>query len=223
VVAFEFCVVILLGYLIGAIPFGLIAVRLFRGVDVRDYGSGRTGSTNVLRTAGTKLALFTLAGDLAKGALPAVIGWVLLNDHDAATAQAAQVAGALAAVVGHNWPVYLRFRGGRGLASYVGGLGAMYWPAALGCGVVLGLGSAAVTRYMSLGAIVIVISFFVTMLALAILDLQPVAYMAYTVVGGGLILYQHRDNIQRLRAGTERRLGEAAEAREHLASPGAKE
>ena len=205
---------ILLAYLIGAIPIGLIVAKLSRGVDVRDYGSGKTGSTNVLRTAGVKAGLLTLALDLGKGALPVVIAWLLIRGHDVHTAHAAQVATALTVVVGHNWPIYVKFQGGRGLAPYVGAMGAMYWPVALGCSVVLGLGTAALTRYMSTGAISIVLSFFAAMLSLAILDLQPTAYLAYTVLGGGLILFQHRDNIQRLRAGTERRIGEAAVKRE---------
>ena len=213
---FKFVVSIFLGYLIGAIPFGLIVAKLWRGVDVREYGSGKTGSTNVLRTVGVKAGLFTLAADLGKGALPAIVAWLLIHGHNVNTAHASQVTAALAAVVGHNWPIYVKFRGGRGLAPYIGGMAAMYWPVALGCGIVLGLGTAFLTRYMSLGSIVIILSFFAAMLSLAILDLQPTAYLAYTVAGGGLILFQHRDNIQRLRTGTERKIGKAAEKKEPL-------
>ena len=192
-------------------------------VFVGDYGSGKTGSTNVLRTVGIKAGLLTLATDLGKGALPSVVAWLLIHGHSVNAATAGQASAALASVAGHNWPIYVKFKGGRGLAPFIGGMGAMYWPVALGCSAVLGIGTAALTRYMSLGSIVIIITFFSAMLGLAILDLQPMAYLAYTVAGGGLILFQHRDNIQRLRTGTERKIGEAAEKVRPLTRDEAKE
>ena len=207
-VALNFAVAVLLGYLVGSIPVGIITTKLFRGVDVRDYGSGKTGATNVLRTAGTWAGLLTVVFDVTKGAAPVLIAWVLLHRHDA------QVVAALAAVCGHNWPIYAKFRGGRGVGPYVGGMLAMYWPVALACGPGIGLVVAASTRYMSLAAIFVAFCSTVSMLVLYLLGAQPSEYFIYAAVGGGLILLQHRDNIQRLCVGTERRIGEPAEKRE---------
>ena len=207
-IALKYVAVILLGYLLGAIPFGMLVTRRVRGVDVRGYGSGKTGATNVLRTAGAKAGVFTLLLDVGKGAVPVAVAWLLLDSP------AAQVVAALAAVAGHNWPVYVKFRGGRGVATYVGGMAAMYWPVALACSLGVGLGTAALTRYMSLGAILLVFSSLAIMLLLFLLDMQPAQYLIYTGVGGGLILFQHRDNIQRLATGTERKIGQGADSRE---------
>lgn len=204
-VVLEYTAVILLGYCLGAIPFGVVVGRLTRGVDVREYGSGKTGFANVLRSAGWRAGVLTLLADVGKGAVPVLISWVVLHSHGA------QVAAGLAAMVGHNWPVYTRFRGGRGVSTFAGGMLAMYWPIGLICGPGVGLGTAALTRYMSLGSILVAVSFFLAMLVMVLLETQPKAYLIYAVVGGGLILFQHRDNIQRLRTGTERRLGERAD------------
>ncbi|MBM4462067.1 MAG: glycerol-3-phosphate 1-O-acyltransferase PlsY [Chloroflexi bacterium] len=207
-VVLEYTAVILLGYCLGAIPFGLVAGRLTRGVDVREYGSGKTGFANVLRSAGWRAGLLTLLADVSKGAAPVSISWVVLHSHGA------QVAAALAAMVGHIWPVYTRFRGGRGVSTFAGGMLAMYWPVGLACGPGVGLGTAALTRYMSLGSILVAVSSLLVMLVMVLLETQPKAYLIYAAIGGGLILFQHRDNIQRLRTGTERRLGERADRRE---------
>src|SRR4030042_4521570 len=108
----EYVVIIILGYLLGAIPFGMFVARLTRGVDVREYGSGKTGATNVLRTAGAKAGVVTLLLDLGKGAAPVAFAWLLLDSH------VAQVVAAFSAMVGHNWPVFTQLRGGRGVAPY---------------------------------------------------------------------------------------------------------
>ena len=209
-VVLQFIAIILLSYLLGAIPFGIIATKLTRGIDARDYGSGKTGATNVLRSAGGKAGLLTLLPDVGKGTTSVLIAWLVLHSH------ATQVFAAMAAMVGHNWPIYVNFRGGRGVGPYVGGMAAMYWPVALACGPGVGLGIALLTRYVSLGSIFVVLSSFVTMLIMALVGTQPMEYLIYTGTGGGLILFQHRDNIQRLCAGTELKLGEKAKEREPL-------
>lgn len=207
-VELKYTAIILVGYCLGAIPFGLITGRLIRGIDIREYGSGKTGATNVLRSAGWKAGLLTLLSDVGKGAVPVLIAWLLLRN------QAAQIVAALAAMAGHNWPIYARFRGGRGVGTYVGGLLAMYWPVGLACGPGVGLGVAALTRYVSLGSIFVALTSFLAMLVMFLLDRQPTAYLIYATVGGGLLLFRHRDNIHRLYHGTELRLGERAEKRE---------
>jgi glycerol-3-phosphate acyltransferase PlsY len=201
----KFAAVIFLSYLLGAIPFGLIATKLTGGTDVREYGSGRTGVANVLRTGGRKAGLITVIGDLTKGAAAVFLASFFLSTP------AAEAAAALAAIVGHNWSIYINFRGGRGVTTFFGGLLAIYWPIALLCGAGVVLGVTALTRYFSLGSIIGVLCSFLAMLPLALLGREPIEYLVYTGVAACLILFQHRDNIRRLQLGTERKLGQKAE------------
>lgn len=208
----EYLEVILLGYFVGSFPTGLVVGRLFKGIDVREFGSGKTGATNVLRSAGKRAAVITLLADVGKGALPVVVSWVLFHSFHM------QVIAGLAVMAGHVWPLWAKFRGGRAVGTYVGALGAMYWPIALVSGVLFGLGIAFVSRYVSLGSIFVVFSSFLIMFIVVVLGMQPLEYLAYTGLGGALILYLHRDNIQRLSSGTERRLGEKGEKRPFTSS-----
>ena len=210
-VGLKFVAVVLLGYLLGGVPFGILISRLTKGIDIRRYGSGKIGATNVIRTVGGKAGLISMLLDLAKGSLAVLFAWLILHTHGA------QIAAATAAVVGHNWSIYIGFQGGRGVAVFVGGLFAMYWPVGLATGAVV-LGIAALTRYMSLGSVVGIAVSVLAMLSLVIMDKQPREYLIYSGAVGCLILLQHRDNIRRLRTGTERKLGEKAEAREAILS-----
>lgn len=187
---------ILAGYVLGAIPTGLLA-GLVAGVDVRKVGSGNIGTANVLRGAGKWAALATLLGDMLKGVIPVVLARVL-TDNDWVVAIVA-----LAAVAGHCWPIFLRFKGGKGVATGSG--------TAVGLAPVVGLGLFAfwwavvlVSRYTSLGAIaVMAVSPFVFLLTG-----QPLPYILYTVLGGGLVLWRHRENARALIKGTERKVGQ---------------
>lgn len=199
-VELKYVAVVLCSYLIGAMPFGILISRLTSGIDIRGYGSGKIGAANVIRTIGGRAGLVTMLLDVAKGSLAVMFAWFLLHTH------AAQIVAAMAAIVGHNWSIYIKFQGGRGVAVFVGGLFAMYWPVGLGTGAVV-LGVAALTRYMSLGSILGLAVAISVMFYLVIVDRQPMAYLIYCGVAGCLILFQHRGNIRRLRAGTERRLG----------------
>lgn len=192
--------VIFLGYLIGAIPFGLVVGKLTRGVDVREYGSGKMGATNVLRTLGAKVGVLVFAADLAKGAAAVLLSRAILDTH------AAAVAAAITAIVGHNWPVYVRFWGGRGVTTALGGLSALAPLVAAGC---LGIGVVIIawSRYVSLGSMAGALSGGIIMASLVALDRQPVEFLVYALIASCLIIFQHRDNIARLRSGTERRLG----------------
>lgn len=192
--------VIFLGYLIGAIPFGLVVGKLTRGVDVREYGSGKMGATNVLRTLGAKVGVLVFAADLAKGAAAVLLSRAILDTH------AAAVAAAITAIVGHNWPVYVRFWGGRGVTTALGGLSALAPLVAAGC---LGIGVVIIawSRYVSLGSMAGALSGGIIMASLVALDRQPVEFLVYALIASCLIIFQHRDNISRLRSGTERRLG----------------
>lgn len=202
-----FAAVIVLGYLLGSVPFGLILGKL-RGVDIREYGSGKTGATNVLRTLGPKFGISVLLADAAKGTGAVLVARFLLGPGG-------EVAAAIAAVVGHNWPVYLKFQGGRGVATTLGGLAAMTWPVSL----LAPLASAvfvivvALSRYVSLGSILAAVTVLVGMVPLLAMDRVKLVYLVYGLVAAGLILFQHRDNISRLLSGTERKLGQRAEKR----------
>jgi len=201
-VALNYVGIGLLGYVLGAIPFGIIVARLAKGVDIRHYGSGMTGSTNVIRTAGGKAGLITMALDVAKGSLAVLAAWLIMHSH------AAQTVSGLAAIAGHNWSVFIRFKGGRGVATYVGGLFAMYWPVGLGAAAVV-LGVGALSRYMSLGSILGIVGSLVAIVVLVVLDRQPTAYVIYCGVAAAVILAQHRGNLSRLLRGKERKLGQS--------------
>ncbi len=208
--------VIMLGYLLGSIPVGLLVSRFHARVDITKYGSGKTGTTNVLRTAGRKAALIALGGDMLKGVLPVVLaGFIFGNDllvigNIAIGTLVAQVAAALAAVAGHNWSIFLQFKGGRGVATFFGGLMALCPPAALIGGEVLFV-SAGITRYASFGSILGVIATYVILVPLTLIYQFPLEYLFYALIGGIVIIVMHRDNIIRLITGTERKLGQKAD------------
>ena len=190
---------VLLGYLLGAVPVGYLVGRAF-GVDVRRVGSGNIGTANVLRAAGKWAAILTLLGDMLKGFVPVVLARALVGS------EWLHAAVALAAVAGHCWPVFLKFKGGKAVATGAG--------TSIGLAPVVGLGLFAVwwavvplRRYTSLGAIaVMLVSPFVFWLTG-----QPLPYVLYTVVGGALVLYRHRENARALLAGRERKVGQKAE------------
>jgi glycerol-3-phosphate acyltransferase PlsY len=217
-IAAKFFAVVLLGYLLGSIPFGVLVSRRTAKVDIRDYGSGRTGATNVLRVAGKKAAAVAVVLDLIKGLLAVILAGMIFNGDYLLVgtsglwwlARSAQVLAGLAAIFGHRWPVFLKFRGGRGVATYFGGLLALCPPAALFGGEVLIL-AAGLTRYVSLGSIAGVVGAYAILMPLTIINGFPVEYLLYALIGAIFIIMMHRDNINRLIAGTERRIGEKVE------------
>jgi len=186
-----------LGYVSGSIPFGLLIAKASKGVDVRGIGSGNIGATNVLRAAGKGAAALTLALDMLKGWAPVALGRIV-------GASDALVAGvALAAFLGHLYPVFLRFRGGKGLATFLGVLLALLPKVAfLVAGVWLLV--AAVFRYSSLAALVAAAA---SPLLVWLLDGRR-GFVALAVVLSGFILIRHRENMRRLLAGEERRIGQ---------------
>ena len=204
--AFQYAGVFLAAYLLGAIPFGFIIGRLSRGVDVREYGSGRMGATNVQRTVGTWAGVAVFLADLAKGVGAVLLARVFLDVDLAA------VGVGLVAIAGHNWPVFLRLRGGRGVTTSLGGLTALSWPIGL-LAFGLGVGIIALSRYVSLGSMMGSIGVALVVLVLVVLGRQPLWLFLYAGPMAGLIVFQHRDNISRLRLGQERKLGQAADRR----------
>jgi glycerol-3-phosphate acyltransferase PlsY len=190
---------VLLGYVLGSVPTGYLVGRVL-GVDVRKVGSGNIGTANVLRAAGKRAAVLTLAGDMLKGFVPVVIARLLVSNHWLIAAVA------FAAVVGHCWPVFLRFKGGKAVATGAG--------TTIGLAPILGLGLFAfwwaivlLSRYTSLGAI----SVMVVSPVVFWLSGQPLPYVLYTSVGGALVLWRHRENARALIKGTERKVGERTE------------
>ena len=184
----------LFGYLLGSVPFGVLLTRIAGGPDLRTIGSGNIGATNVLRTGSKKLAAATLACDMLKGTVAVLIAWSFA-DYNAA------LAAALGAFLGHLFPVWLKFKGGKGVATYIGLLIGLAWPAALiFCAIWLLI--AAVTRYSSLSAL---IASALTPVALWIFDRPNTAalFLLLTV----LLWVMHRANIQRLLDGSEGKIG----------------
>ena len=184
-----------LGYLLGSIPFGLILTRFAGLGDIRAIGSGNIGATNVLRTGNKGLAAATLVGDMLKGTAAVLAAGAIWGPA------AALVAG-LGAFLGHLFPVWLGFRGGKGVATYLGVLAGLYWPAAVVFALIW-LGVAAVRRFSSLAALA---ASFATPIVLLVLDDKDAAALFAVLM---LILWQrHAANIQRLLAGTETRIGQ---------------
>ena len=203
----QFLVCAAVGYLLGSLPSGLWIGRLARGIDIRQYGSGRTGFTNVLRTVGVRWGVVVLIADLAKGAVAVVIG-LLISDEP----YVAAVAG-LAAAVGHDWPLFAGFRGGRGVAASFGAALAMNPVASLAL-LPFAVGLVAVTRIMSLmsvGMAPVLAAVFVTLAAVGI---HPWAYAVYAVISSAMLIVLHWENVQRLLAGTEPKIGQGGRQRE---------
>jgi len=188
-------VIVIVAYLIGSIPFGYLIVRRKIGADIRQTGSGGTGATNVSRRAGKAAGILTLLLDAAKGSVAVLIAKAVAGDDWVIAAAA------IAALVGHIFPVWLGFRGGKGVATGVG-IFLVLAPVALLCAGVVFVAIVALTRYVSLGSIVaaILIPVFVWLLS----DLRPLLIAA--IVGAALIVFAHRGNIQRLASGTESRI-----------------
>jgi glycerol-3-phosphate acyltransferase PlsY len=185
-----------LGYAVGSIPFGLLAARAAH-VDLRRTGSGNPGAANALRAGGVSLAAFVLLLDVLKGA--ASVLWVARLT----TGEAAPALAAAAAVVGHIYPVWLRFRGGKGVATAAGAFGVLT-PMAIAPAAAMFVATVWITRYISLGSIVATV-------ALAPLTWAagaPVAVTAAASAVGVLVVFRHRSNISRLRRGVERRIGQ---------------
>ena len=186
-------------YLIGSVSWGLIIGKLTSGIDVREHGSGSTGSTNVLRTLGPRLGALVFVLDVSKGVL-VILAAKIIGDEPLIDGLAP-----LAVIIGHNWPILSRFQGGRGIASAVGAL-TILAPTATMIAIVSFIPAVLITRYVSLGSILAVVSAVITMPILAFLDMAPWEYLSYTMIGGPLIIIRHKENIMRHLKGTERRL-----------------
>ena len=189
-----------LAYFIGSLQPGLLLVRLARGIDVRNVGSGKTGTTNVLRAGGKRVALASLALDCAKGVGAVLIARAVSDNSWVEAFAAAAVMG------GHMLPVFAGFRGGRGVATGLGAAATLLpFSAIVGLGVFAPV--VALTRYVSLGSVLAVAGVVASFVAAAALGRLPLPHLWFALACGPLVVWMHRDNIGRLLSGTERRVG----------------
>ena len=207
--AFRVTMLILGGYLIGSLPFGVIIGRAWRGIDIRQYGSGNIGFSNALRVLGWKPAAVVAAGDLLKGLLPVLIARRLLDSGQVPNADLWLLPVALGAILGHCFSVFLGFRGGRAIATSLGvlfGLAPVAGLSSLGVWLLL----VAITRYISVASITACLTV-PTVIALTGSRWELVALW---IAIGLLIIVRHIPNIKRLLAGTEVKIGERVEVEE---------
>lgn len=200
-------------YLCGSIPTGFWVAKGFKGIDIRDYGSGGTGATNVLRVVGKEAALLVFGVDLGKGMLAVLLVKALFPDLLAAFPDGSlapswqpwlEMWAGLLALVGHSRSVWLGFTGGKSVAAGLGVLFALAWPVALAAAGIFAL-TLALSRIVSLSSMAAALS---TILLMVITG-QPLAYIVLVVLGGVYVIVRHRSNIQRLWAGTEPRIGQS--------------
>lgn len=192
---FLFILAAICGYLLGSINSSIIVGRLYRK-DIRMYGSGNAGTTNTLRVLGKKAALLVLIGDLLKGILSYLIGYYITKEPTAG-----MIAGS-ASILGHVWPIYFGFRGGKGVLTSFAVMLMMDWKISL---MVLGIFIIVVilTRYVSLGSIIAAICLPI----LAAILSRPVTQIVFSIIIAVLLIFMHRANIKRLASGTESKLG----------------
>lgn len=193
---------VLAAYLVGALPTGYFVIRLLRGLDVRQVGSGRTGGANAMRAGGARAGIYTAAGDITKGTAAVLIARAIAGPF----APVDMLAG-LAAIIGHNWPVYLAFHGGAGATPNMGVAIALWPPAGLYLVPLLPLGLY-VTDYASLTSLCLALLIMLTFVARAALGSDSHGwYVLYSSLAAGLMAWSLRPNLARLRLGSERRVG----------------
>ena len=187
-------------YLLGAIPFGVIVGKKMRGIDIRDFGSGNIGFSNVLRTLGFWPGLIVMIGDTGKGLLAVMLcRWLGMNDYMI-------VAGGMFSLLGHSFSVFLHFQGGRAVATSLGVMIGLA-PAIAGIAFLLWVTLVAVTRYISISSLVAAVSV-PSMMFLWKAQHVPAPYKAVAVMAATLIVVKHRSNIKRLLSGTETKVGQ---------------
>ncbi len=193
---------LLLAYFLGALPVGYLAAKLLKGIDVRRVGSGRIGGSNVLRAAGVLPAALTVLGDMAKGYGAVALAGVLVPQKPLVAALAG-----LLAVVGHNWPVFLGFKGGVGTMTTLGASLALLPPLAWAV-FIAGALVVLLWRYTSLGSLTIAMGLPLACLVGTLAGGWPAAYLVFSLGSGLIAIWALRPNIQRLRQGRERKLGQ---------------
>lgn len=192
----NYVIAAVLGYLIGSISFSFLIGKLVKGIDIRKHGSGNAGATNTLRVLGLGPALTVLALDIAKGVLAVWIGWWFHAEN-----LLFPILTGLAVIVGHNWPLFFAFRGGKGIATMIGVVGTLcFWPGAVAG--IIGIASIVVTRYVSLGSLLFSLLLPFSLWAFG----YPLELILFSVVLALLAFYRHRGNIVKIIQGKENKI-----------------
>lgn len=214
----KFVTVVMLAYLLGSVPFGVLIGKRTAKLDVREYGSGKMGATNVLRVAGKKAAVAVAVIDVLKGTIAVLLAaYIFRGQYQVVRGsvpwwliRSSPVAAGLAAMAGHNWSIFLKFRGGRGVATFFGGLIALCPAVGLFGGELLIVG-AGLTGFASAGSLAGAVGAYSILVPLTIMNGFPIEYLAYALIGAITIIFMHRDNIARLISGKERKIGDKGE------------
>lgn len=185
---------VMISYLIGSIPMGYLVSRL-QGMDIRKSGSGNIGATNVWRSLGTKAGIIVLAADILKGMLAVLLGRYMIGGG-------AEVLTGLAAIIGHSWPLFLGFRGGKIIATSLG-VFILLDPPSTALSFLLWLLVVAFSRYISFGSVLAMVALPVLMLIMA----RPWEYIVFSIITAAIAIYKHLPNIRRLLDGTEPKIG----------------
>lgn len=193
----KLTMVILISYLIGCFSSAYFLGKIYKNIDIRNHGSGNSGTTNALRIMGPKLGILTLVLDVLKGVLAVLIGRAILGD------QGGLIAGVVA-VLGHNFPVFLKFKGGKGVATSIGVLMVLTWQTSLTV-VLIGVIVISITRYVSLGSILGAIAAPIT--TVLVMETMDKPLFITVVILASLLVIRHKDNILRLCKGEENRFG----------------
>ncbi len=191
-------IVALISYLIGNFSSAYILGKIFKNEDIRNYGSGNAGATNALRVFGIKIGLASFVIDAFKGVLAVYIGSLLLGYKGS-------LIGGVFVVLGHNWSIFLKFKGGKGIATSLGVMISLHWPTAIVC-IIIGLLIIAITRYVSLGSIVA--TGMVPIIGTIVNRPFNRDFFITTIILAILAIYRHKDNINRLLNGKEYKIGE---------------
>ncbi|MFL2746214.1 MAG: glycerol-3-phosphate 1-O-acyltransferase PlsY [Dehalococcoidia bacterium] len=199
----NFIIFGILSYLIGAIPIGLILSKSLRGIDIRNYGSGSIGMSNIQRNLGNLPAAVVLILDMTKSFLPILYVRYFIPDP-----QILETISALGALTGHCWPIFAKFRGGRGVATGWGSLLILSPITGIISGII-GIPIIIMYKFISLGSIIGATSGCISMMLLSITRYHSFEYLWYALLGNIIVVYKHKENIQRLLEGTERKIGKA--------------
>lgn len=200
----AYIVIAIVSYLIGSVNFSILISRKIAGFDVREKGSGNGGTTNVLRTVGKKAAALTLIADILKGIVAVLIAFIVGKFADANPAILVQIA-AICVVVGHTFPIFFEFRGGKGIATSLGILLLLNWQIGLIC-LIFALALMALTRMVSLGSISAAVLFPILTIFIHNHYLVSGNYIIFGIILAGFVIFNHRENVKRIIAGTENKL-----------------
>lgn len=191
-------IVVLVGYLVGSINSSIIVGRIIKNIDIRTMGSGNAGATNVLRTLGKGPAALVLLGDVLKGIIAVLLGRLITGNDTGA------IIGGFFAVIGHNWPLYFNFKGGKGILTSAAVIFMLTPKIALAV-VIFAVLVIALTRYVSLGSLLGAVLYTVMII---VLDNKNPMLIVFSILLSGLAIYRHKGNIKRLQDGTETKIGE---------------